>query len=89
MHIDESSKKMEDFQKCKSRALRWDKLARVNEGLALLEAEKEVHSAALAWLIKEPQNVLDAKVWAYAQRAFLERTIRAKARERQELAHCF
>ena len=62
-----------------------DTLARMNEGLALLVEEKEVHSAALAWLIKERQNVTDDMIWACAQRAELERTIRASTRERQEL----
>ena len=57
----------------------------VNEGLALLEEEKEVHSAAVAWLIKERQNVTDAMSWGYAQRAELKRTIRKKTRERQKL----
>ena len=54
------------------------------------QGEQELaHSAALAWLIKERQNVTDAKVWRYAQRAELERTIRAKTRERQKLEDNF
>ena len=63
MHIDECSKKLEDLQKFKVRGCHWDRLARVNEGLALLEEKKEVHSAVLPWLIRERQNVTDAKVW--------------------------
>ena len=45
MHFDECSEKLEDLQKCR--------LARMSEGLALAEEQEEVHSAALAWLIKE------------------------------------
>ena len=79
---------MKDLQKCKPWSLLWDGLARDGEGwrgLALLEEEKEMHSAAVASLIKERQNVPDAMVWACAQRAELERTILAKVRVRQKL----
>ena len=60
MQIDECSKKLEDLQKCqKNRGLRWDRLARVNESLSLLEEEEDVHPAALAWLrtIREKTRV--------------------------------
>ena len=73
MHFDECSKKLEDPQKCRTN---WGS---VSEGLALLEEEKEVHSAAPAWLIKERQNVTDAKVWrtasAWAPSVELRRTV--------------
>ena len=55
------------------------------EEVAFLEEEKLVHSAALAWLIKERQDVMDANVLVYEQRDELERTIPAKTRERQKL----
>ena len=56
----------------------------MNEWLALLEEKKQVHSAALAWWIKERQNVTDAVVWVYTLCAELKRTIWAKTRESQK-----
>ena len=64
-------REVEGLAEVQTRALRWDRLARVNESLALLEEETQIHSAALAWLIKEQRNVTDAKEWAYAQGAEL------------------
>ena len=75
---------MRRYNKLKLRIECWDRLARVTEEWALLEEEKK-----LAWVIKERQNVTDATVWAYVQRAELKRTIWAKTRERQKLEDDF
>ena len=67
LQIDDCSKKLEDLQKCRTKRLRWDRLARVSDGVPASGSRGGgALSSARLLLIKERQNVTDAKVGAYS-----------------------